>query len=415
MSAGRAKPKKTEPDQFFSVDSTEVGDASGPTNAGGELNEKRSEARHAMEGAERRRERELVQKKEREELLRQQQIEIVKKKREILAAQKGHPEIPITAPPPGQWDKYREQINEAKKEMTAIASAPPELAKGRTFSTDIFSNLGATGTSEAKLALQAKEQELSKSSRATAATRKKTRLSLAVWLLGLAFLAGSLVVAYGAYHVYSKRLAGVKAEMVVPLVFAEDQRVIAIDGLTPDEIMSALATAWRGVPSRESLIDIYFTTTTSTEDGRKITEVLPVIDFLAQANLGLPADFVHFLEPKFMTAVYDAPGQNQSHIFIFTTRSFEHTFDILLREGSLITHALFGKLAPPENTFAIRFQPFEDQIINNLDTRVIKNSAGEVIALYAFLDRKTLVFTESPEAFFKVQSAYERGKATATQ
>ncbi len=55
-------------------------------------------------------------------------------------------------------------------------------------------------------------------------------------------------------------------------------------------------------------------------------------------------------------------------------------------------------LVPPVNQQRL----FEDLIIKNIDIRALKNASGEIILLYSFIDRETIVITTNTETFGEI-------------
>ena len=49
-----------------------------------------------------------------------------------------------------------------------------------------------------------------------------------------------------------------------------------------------------------------------------------------------------------------------------------------------------------------REQSFEDAVIKNIDVRFLRNTKGEVILLYSFIDRQTIVITTDADTFAEV-------------
>ena len=51
-------------------------------------------------------------------------------------------------------------------------------------------------------------------------------------------------------------------------------------------------------------------------------------------------------------------------------------------------------------------RPFEDRIIRNKDVRVMKDSAGNIVLLYGFLDQKNLVITTNEQTFQEILNRF---------
>jgi len=57
--------------------------------------------------------------------------------------------------------------------------------------------------------------------------------------------------------------------------------------------------------------------------------------------------------------------------------------------------------SPTTTTLTLR-SPFSDQIIRNKEARVLKDSEGEVVIMYSFVDQNTIVITTNESTFVEI-------------
>ena len=55
---------------------------------------------------------------------------------------------------------------------------------------------------------------------------------------------------------------------------------------------------------------------------------------------------------------------------------------------------------------------FQDVVIKNKDTRVIKDNDGEIIFLYSVIDKSTVVLTTSQDTFKEIMNRFDKMSVT---
>ncbi len=373
-----------------------------------EISKKREEARKAMEGNERRKKREEEQKLEQESLARLTEIENIKIKRvaieQKLAAEKKDDENSIKKTQEENEDAYREKVSEAKTEINKIKNDLDHPVPFHSLTTDIQNTGNRETISLAAEALADREKQLQREKLAGQNAKKSFWLSGAIWLMAVVFVGGSLVVLSYALILKKKEAAGVALNQHRALFYTEETRAVKIDTKTPSQIKTAIVIAGRPIATANSLTDIYFTRTKKIED-QEITEPLTATDFLAVTNASFTPDFTFFLTGDFMTAVYTKSLADKSYVYVFKTRSFEHSLDALLQDDKNMTIALYDGLILETTKLKIAANNFRDETIANIDSHTLRDETGQMLMMYAFLDRSTLVIAQNEDAFQKVLEA----------
>lgn len=357
-----------------------------------ELAKRRKQARQAMETLEDRQKREQTEAAQQDQAVKQAKVAELKQKRlaQKIAAQK---QIETEAAEKQKSEAakrqaYLDRLKQSRQQIDRIVeSTDSQLSPAKTLITDF-----------AKFK-QADEWSLSRIAQTNQET-KPVRLDYKAWgvKLGLLLLAIILVgsAGFGLYFTWTifTGPTPITADPQPLVPVAEHHR---IDLPAETEVISRQIRAWRqpvdiNTP-RQILANIYFTSliNSSTRPGanRNLADLQTT---LAAMQINWPAEFTHFLTDNYMIGLseYSLP---RSMFFIFTTRSWDHTFDSLLQNEIRLIQALLAGQDPNWAAQAANLN-YVDQIIHNLDVRVGENNLGQAQIFYTFLDRQTLLIAQ---------------------
>lgn len=147
--------------------------------------------------------------------------------------------------------------------------------------------------------------------------------------------------------------------------------------------------------------------------GGNILTTEKLAQYLSMDNM--PKALLRSLDQKFTLGIYSIGGKN-SVFLVFKNNSYDISFagmlswekDMAREIGPLFagtsettystSTATFGAELPPEITGA----QFIDVVIKNRDARAVKDAAGNIVFLYSFIDKNTIVLAGSPEALDEV-------------
>jgi hypothetical protein len=125
-------------------------------------------------------------------------------------------------------------------------------------------------------------------------------------------------------------------------------------------------------------------------------------EFFTTFNFRAPDAFTRALDPAYMLGVHIFDG-NQPFL-IFKTDYFEQAFAGMLAWEPTLAEDV-GTLLRSKNDFLngstteVSFlSQFSDEVIKNHDARVLRNNKGDVLLLYTFPDRGTLLITTSSKS-----------------
>jgi hypothetical protein len=186
------------------------------------------------------------------------------------------------------------------------------------------------------------------------------------------------------------------------LVFADAQEEFDTTGLTGGQLMSLLS-AERDNAGSLPLGTIKHLYLTANLDGSKF--LVGARDFLETIGADVRSPYLRSINQTFMLGFHVFNGSQP--FLILKVGFFEGAFaGMLAWEGEMQDDLapLFGQKA--DSIFdedITKGQPaFSDVVIKNKDTRVLKDSAGNIILLYSFVDRETLVITTREDTFIEI-------------
>ncbi len=118
----------------------------------------------------------------------------------------------------------------------------------------------------------------------------------------------------------------------------------------------------------------------------------------------IPGNLLRSFSSNYMFGVYREKAPTP--FFIVKTDSFETAFSGLLsweKTFPLSAGELFALGTAPQISF-------EDKVVKNKDTRILKNQSGQTVILYAFLDSETIIFTGNEAVFGNLLDRYFNSK-----
>ena len=142
------------------------------------------------------------------------------------------------------------------------------------------------------------------------------------------------------------------------------------------------------------------------------SEPLPAQTFFTELTPNIPPELVRSMGPDFLVGVHSF-DINQP-FFIFTVDSYQSGYAGMLEwERTLRSDVspLFDYTpvsSKPNNeslestTTPIVNSAFRDLIVENHDARVIKNTHGDIVLLWTFLDRTTVLITTNPNTVHEI-------------
>ncbi len=386
-----------------------------PTSSSGtisidELAKRREQAKRAMESFEQKKRRELKEKSNIEAKVMAQKIEAMKDAREKLEherASSSYQEKQREAEAGRQAAKdYHQNVAIAQAEIEVITKDKRGAVDTyRTLQTDFGQEVATKGLTMTKIVLEEEAR------RRLATLPREGSGSKKSWVIGgisILFILLGVAALYGTIQLNNPKTIAVASLSINSIAFADDHVELPTTNTTSEALAQAINKILVTPQASETIINIYPTAKTIV-DGRQQTHLLTALETLTAFGITTPISFYHFLEPKVMLGIVGTPHASTSApFFIFKTRSFENTFDALLRDEKTIIGNLLQPFVTKEVSRAIYSTTFKDKLINNIDTRIITTATStSPIAVYGFMDRSTVVVTTNESAFLTILRAYQ--------
>lgn len=348
---------------------------------------------------------------------------------------------------PGQTTQSAQRINagllfEQEQQATLVpeveaAAAPqapvpqkeqPLVKPLQTYQGDIESVVGQNQVSVVSIAAAEAErrgtQPLSEGEEAQAKEIRQGRLRQAAIIGASIVLAGS-AIGMGTYIFIRMQPVPLEEQLPAPFAAVDDTKTVVLrDSSTRAELMQALVSAKNDVLLSLGLVARLLVVKPAAADDT-VSEV-GAPEFLQTLAPSIPPELVRTLEPRMLLGIHSF-DENQAFIILKAD-----SYDVAYRGMLAWEASMRGDLTPlfartpavrprvdapapaatstasstASTTPAVEQQVqqapfftgnFIDQIVENHDARVILNEEGDILLLWTFLDRSTIVVTTNAQ------------------
>lgn len=213
--------------------------------------------------------------------------------------------------------------------------------------------------------------------------------------------------------------------VTAPILYVDQKKSIPVAGdETRDAFLASLVDA-KGDQLSVGLIEQLALPVASTSG---TTAPLTTRGFFSTVAPQGPDSLVRALQPQFLLGLYSADGDQP--FLIFKTDEYAQAFAGMLDweytmesdldplfpkptdTGSPIVATSASSTAsttpPSAPSTGVLNTPFSDAILNNHDTRVVRDQQGNVVLLWSFIDRQTLVITTNAATLGEVTSRLQK-------
>ncbi|MDP3996581.1 MAG: hypothetical protein Q8P86_02715 [bacterium] len=291
-----------------------------------------------------------------------------------------------------------------------IPKEPPERTKNndrilkplRTYEGDVAEALKSKKGSIGKIVIAEDKRRNEKEGYSlTAPEKPERRTGLVVVALFLIILGAG---AWGGVYFWNKKNSPLENNFSFsPLFSADTQKEVDITGKKGSDVSAYLNASVESPLSLTSVVGMYFV----QNDGLEKT-VVSGGDFILILETDAPAALLRTLTGPAMFGIHSLI-ENQP-FFITRVDNFENAFAGMLSWEKNLTHDLGPILSPAikkmtagaTTTRPTYYGEFQDFIIKNKDVRALKDQSGNILLLYSFPDRSTLVITSNPDTFEEI-------------
>ncbi|TSC70565.1 MAG: hypothetical protein CEO12_286 [Parcubacteria group bacterium Gr01-1014_46] len=204
-------------------------------------------------------------------------------------------------------------------------------------------------------------------------------------LLGVAFIVLGLVSISTLYYIKSNEKVNIEKQTKSIITFSEERTVETTNQTKEDFINKILEdkSSWNMAVNSVLYLNILSETTEA-----RIENVLSLL------SPNMPPSLVRSFGEKYMFGVYSF-DTNEPFI-ILNVNDFSLAYPGMLKwEKDMVTDlgGLFGVIDSGNASTSVPV--FTDETIKNKDIRIAKDSSGNPLFLYSFVDRKTLIITKN--------------------
>ncbi|MDO8493655.1 MAG: hypothetical protein Q7S19_03890 [bacterium] len=374
------------------------------------LAEKRLQAQIAMEGEERRNAREEIIRKEREAAEKIRQEEELKKKQQFEKEKIEKEQIEQAA----RIQQQREQISkQLKQQVEEVRDNSIGLKTIRTLKFDQDNLIKTQNISLVGIAIKEEERRKQRQENSSLSSGKNLKILLASLVLILISLG---VGSYVYYFYYAASIpAGIlpgKGVAAQSMLFTETYRTVDTSSVTTDDLINKIIkNEIRNPPDLRLGAIENFAFTKKDEHG--IGTPLNTEEFFKVINAPAPDSFIRTLDREYMYGILSS-AENAAFIIV-KTEAYDKGFAGLLEwESTTMTKDLYVVLTSQKPDLDLLTKKFEDLLIRNIDTRVLKDKDGIIRIVYGFLDSdKTIVVAGSRQAFIEVLNRFNTPRPLA--
>jgi hypothetical protein len=289
--------------------------------------------------------------------------------------------------------------NDDEKELYAIAKPL------RTYERDIADAIREKNESVASinLAAQVKRQTNEKSGGEPAHRSQAEKASCTglVVLLSLILVLASASFVGVSYYFYSINKPTEIVETSTSIIAADTHIDIDITDLKNDAIVSEIKKALAHEGSTSAIVEIKLLSTQTDNEQNEIVTVMPIGKFFELFGRSAQPALARALGAEWMIGFQKQNGLSEP--FILTrVQSFDASFGGMLDWEKNMLANLLQILPKTEVVGANLNAKFSDTIIRNKDVRVLKDSFGNTMLMYSFLDTKNLLIATNEQTFREV-------------
>jgi hypothetical protein len=293
-------------------------------------------------------------------------------------------------------------VNEIEGKKTPVANLVKSV---RTYASDVAEVLKREKTSVSEMTLAEDKKRREKKIVPTKEYESQTKRSWTFGLIAIALIAVGLI-ALGTSFLFLRGMDVVEETQVPSLIFSNAFEEIETDGLNERQLREEINSKRESVEGTlGSIINLYLTE--KTGDIKKLNTAQ---EFLEKIGSRVNSAFSRALSEEFLLGVHIFDGNDG--FLIFKVKSFENAFAQMLDWETKIADDLFPIFysnfpdirALDENGEVITGvgNQFNDLIIESKDTRVLKDNDGEIVLMYSFPDKTSLIITTNENTLKEV-------------
>ncbi len=273
----------------------------------------------------------------------------------------------------------------------------------RTYQGDIEANISQDNTSLTKMVVmeQAKKQSLSTQSKVFSVTaspqhtepNEKGKKIFFITLGTLLILLGTVSLS-SFYFIQNKKEIAIEEQRGALVNF---HRKVTVPIKNDRSVLISTIDAEKKAKNTFNSIVYIDTITTASSSVEKTADISDVISLIGP---NMPPSLKRSFVGLYMIGIY--PFDLNHPFIILKTKDFTSSYAGMLKWEPMMTvdiKSLFG-------ITTVTGDKFEDEIYRNKDLRVLRDDKGNIVLLYSFIDRETLIITTNELLFNTLLGKY---------
>ncbi len=310
-------------------------------------------------------------------------------------------------------------VREAVPEVKLPERLQPAQPKLRTYEGDIAGAMANKQSSVLSIVIAENRRKMERAANGEDVEEDKPPSQfgrkLLVVFISILFIAGGIG---GGYYLYLKSplavVPVVATKPIVPSIIKPDsQNIVSIPSLKKEQLTSFIVNQFNTQKvSAGKIIEIV---PEFTSDGSK--NKLTGSEFIAAMNFDITDTLKRSLIDQWMLGVYSSNGREVSTnlpFIILTTDFFQNSYAGMLKWEPSMPEDLadllsFRQQATSSITSLYNFKgTFKDKVIANRDIREFLDQSGNILFLYSFIDKNTLIITTSEDVIPELLDRIEK-------
>ncbi len=300
---------------------------------------------------------------------------------------------------------------QATAEINNLKNIPTHLSAIRTLKTDMAEAVGQGASVAGAMIAQGGLNTIG-SSGPVRRSHALAKIIFVLILLGAMAVGGTL--AYQKWLAVSPPTSPSGTATTTPpttrpsLVFAENKTDLDVVGPDTPRLIAKIREISLKNQTPQTIEEIIF-----------FRGAVPLTFRLWPTPLDLPFtdNLTRLIEPSFMFGFYRTAEKPEPFIIIKTKTPDQAYSQLLAWEKNLplVWDKLIGKpptplITPNASSTTIINPRFQDQVIQNLDTRILEGEGVAQPAMYGFLDPQTIILTQTRTTFLEILARFRKGQ-----
>jgi len=292
--------------------------------------------------------------------------------------------------------------DDVSKELETITNNKENVPSKRegvvhTFAKDVAEEMKSNNASVIKIALA--EQERQREYQIIVHKEKKQKVLYLVFIFILVM--GGAILLASAFNSKNKIIPIPESSQTKAnsIIFSEEQILFTVDDFSRAEFIQSIRQKIDFIKTN-GITNIL--TIKNDETGRLRT--LYGSEFLKLIAPNIPQDFLQQIKDNFMIGVDE--GHKYSTFIIVTFRDFDKTLQYMREWEPFLLQDTITLMSADISDASIFTQFFQSEIINNKESRVLRDKNQGFVLGYTFMDRSTLVISSNEATISEVLKRY---------